>query len=76
MAERDAIEVASRLISQSQLNPCQFESVRRNPRSSIASPTTIGDEWVVLFAFHEDDVVRGIVVKIGALLRHFVADKA
>ena len=31
------------------------DAIQVAPRSSIANPSTIGDEWVVLFAFHEDD---------------------
>jgi len=56
MSEEQVKRVACDLVAHLKLDPCKLESVRLL-RSQAPSPTTTGDEWVVRFAFDQEDDV-------------------
>lgn len=51
MDESEAKRRALDFVSQSDIDPWVFESIRRIPRSEMEVPTTVGDEWVVILNF-------------------------
>ncbi len=57
MSEEQVNRIACDLVAHLKLDPCKLESVRRLPRSRSQSHTTTGDEWVVRFAFEQEDDV-------------------
>jgi hypothetical protein len=57
MTEEQAKRIALDFVAQSDLDPCEFDSIQRFPKSALAAATTNGDEWVVRFAFELPDDV-------------------
>jgi hypothetical protein len=51
MNEDQAKRIALDFVAKSELDPCEFESIQRFPKSFLVAPTSSGDEWVVRFAF-------------------------
>jgi hypothetical protein len=57
VTEDQAKRIALDFVAKSNLDPCEFDSIQRFPKSSLADPTATGDEWVVRFAFELPDDV-------------------
>jgi hypothetical protein len=57
MTEEQAKRIALDFVAQSDLDPCEFDSIQRFPKSALGAVTTNGDEWVVRFAFELPDDV-------------------
>jgi hypothetical protein len=51
MTEAQAKQIALDFVAASPLDPCEFDSIERLPRSTLPAPGSRGDEWVVRFAF-------------------------
>jgi hypothetical protein len=55
MSEDQVKRIACELLAHLELDPCTLESVQRLSRSQPSSPSTTGGEWVVRFAFEQED---------------------
>ena len=55
MSEDKVKRIACDLVAHLKLNPCKLESVQRLARTQLSSPSTNGGEWVVRFAFEQED---------------------
>jgi hypothetical protein len=55
MSEDQVKRIACDLVAHLELDPCKLESVQRVSHSQPSSPTTIGGEWVVRFAFEQEN---------------------
>ena len=51
MTVDQAKRIAFDFVAKSELDPCEFESIQRFPKSSLAAPASSGEEWVVRFVF-------------------------
>ena len=49
--------IACDLVAHLELDPCKLESVQRLSRPQTSGPSSIGGEWVVRFAFEQEDDV-------------------
>ncbi len=57
MSEDQVKRIACDLVDQMELDPCKLESIQRLSRSRPSSPSTTGGQWVVRFAFEQEDAV-------------------
>ncbi len=57
MIEDQVKRIACDLVAHLELDPCKLESVQRLSSSRPSSPSTAGGEWVVRFAFEQEDGV-------------------
>jgi hypothetical protein len=57
MSEDQVKRVACDLVAHLELDPCKVESVERLSRPLRSGLSTIGGEWVVRFAFEQEDGV-------------------
>ncbi len=57
MTENQAKQIAFDFVAKSNLDPCEFDSIQRFPKSSLETTTPSGDEWVVRFVFELPDDV-------------------
>ena len=57
MSEDQVKRIACDLVDHMELDPCKLESVQRLSRSQSSSPSATGGEWVVRFAFEQEDGV-------------------
>ncbi len=57
MNEDQVKRVACDFVDHLDLDPCRLESVQRLSRSQPSSPSSTGGEWVVRFAFEQEDGV-------------------
>ena len=57
MTEEQAKRIALDFVTKSNLDPCEFDSIERFPKSSLEDTTSSGDEWVVRFVFELPDDV-------------------
>jgi len=65
MTEDQVKRIADDFISKSHLDPCEFASIRRFPKSSLDGPITVEDEWVVTYEFKlPDDVACSTEIAI------------
>ena len=57
MSEDQVKRIACDLVAHLALDPCKLESVQRLSGSQTSSPSATGGEWVVGFAFEQEDDV-------------------
>ena len=57
MSEEQVKRVACDLVAHLELDPCKLESVQRLSRTQPSSPSAAGGEWVVRFAFEQEEGV-------------------
>jgi hypothetical protein len=57
MTEDQVKRIALDFVSKSDIDPCEFDSIQRLPRSTRATSGLPGDDWVVRFAFELPDDV-------------------
>ena len=57
MSEDQVKRIACDLVAGLELDPCKLESAQRLSRTQLSGPSTTGDEWVVRFAFEQEDGV-------------------
>jgi hypothetical protein len=57
MSEDQVKRIACDLVAHLDLDPCKLESVQRLSRPQPSVPSSLGGEWVVRFAFEQEDGV-------------------